>query len=472
MLKALTLASLLLCLLAAPAAAQLDNQIAELNRKALDAYQSLDIESARNKLERAIKLAQRGNHVGPTVAQSFLALGLVYVAGMNDQEQGLAAFVNAICIQRDVQLDPLLSTPAVKQVFAQAQNDARAGACGPDAGPPPAAPAAPPPKQQPDIDLTVPANSVPATTETTDPALDSDTEPECPPGMRCHGRAGADDDSRSTSGFARFFASVQLSGGFSLLSSGMKADSKPTDLFSMPPRTSDVYEVKREFNMVTNKDEDHYYFRTESPWVPDADSFDDLIRAPRARGQTPLSENCKGDGIESGPTGAENASGVVDSRGLAYTTLWPSSFCVRVAKPGFVPALAMRANIGYFVTDNIAVSIPFRFQFQAGTGTFSHVLLGLRGEIMFARMTGPTGTGVSWFLGATYGQIQARPAPPQASAVEGPYAISGPFGVHTGVNLRIRVHRNFGFIISPEFDLQLPDILPHIDLSGGVETAF
>ena len=53
-----------------------------------------------------------------------------------------------------------------------------------------------------------------------------------------------------------------------------------------------------------------------------------------------------------------------------------------------------------------------------------------------------------------------------------PYVTSGPFGLHTGVNVRFRVHRNFGFIVSPELDLQLPALLFNADLSGGVEAAF
>ena len=100
------------------------------------------------------------------------------------------------------------------------------------------------------------------------------------------------------------------------------------------------------------------------------------------------------------------------------------------------------------------------------------MLVGLRGELLFSRMTQPTGPAISWFFGATYGQIQARPAAPQNSTVEGPYAISGPVGVDTGLNIRLRLHRNFGVIISPEVDLLLPALMPHADLSAGIETAF
>jgi hypothetical protein len=462
MLKSVTLAVLAIWLVATPASAQVDAQIGDLNRQALDAYQALDIDAARTKLERAIKLAQRNQVSGPTVAQSYLSLGLVYVAGMNDQEQGLAAFVNAICIQRDAQLDPLLSTPTVKQVFAQARKDADAGACGPEAATsaPPIVAAVPHATQaaraQPD--LTVPDDGTYATAE---------TDSECPPGMSCGGASSG--GSRSDKGFAKFFASVQLVAGFSLMRSGMEADSKPPRLVAppgSPMASSDVFERTTVYNPETMQDEDRLLFNGASPWVPDADSFDDYESATVDRGLTPLSDNCSADGTKSGPLNVPDASGV------PYTTLEPSKYCVRVATPGIVPALALRANVGYFFTDSFALSIPFRLQFNSGEGTLASMLIGLRGELMFSPPKGATGTAVSWFFGATYGQIQARPQPPSDSDVAGPYAISGPLGLHTGFNFRVRFHRNLGVIISPEVDVQIPDLMLHADLSAGLETAF
>src|SRR5262245_27764314 len=93
--------------------AQADAQISELNSQALEAYQALDIDTARAKLEQAIGLAQQSGMGGPVVAQTYVNLGVVYVAGMSDRDRGLTAFVSAMCMQGDVQLDPLLSTPDV-----------------------------------------------------------------------------------------------------------------------------------------------------------------------------------------------------------------------------------------------------------------------------------------------------------------------------------------------------------------------
>jgi hypothetical protein len=445
------------------AQAQVDAQISELNSQALEAYQALDIDSARSKLEQAVGMAQQAGYVGPVVAQTYMNLGVVLVAGQNDRDQGLAAFLSAVCIQPNVQLDPLLSTPDVQLVFGQAQQDAQGGACGPGAA------AAPPPQQayiQPGPQAMAP--------QVAGPRMDE----ECPPGVICNaGEGGA----AGPTDWARGFFGVELAAGFALVRTGMKADSKP------PP--GDIFRsqvVETDSNGDTfidgNDDEDkdgmpdtatRYLFDPKSAWVPDADSFDDLEsvdantgRIEIPRGITPLSTSCAADGKRSGPTDVKDMK-----TGMNFTTLEPSRYCVRVVKPGMVTNLAIRLNPGYWITRSFALSIPFRFQFNAGKGSLSHMLIGLRGELMFSDQTKATGFPVSWFFGATYGQIQAKP-PPKDPKRPAPYAVSGPFGVHTGVNVRFRIHRNFGFIISPEVDVMVPDFLFNIDLAGGVEGAF
>lgn len=151
MLRLFTSAAALLLLMgvAASAFAQVENQVADLNSQAMEAYQALDMDTARAKLEQAIGLAQQNGLMGPLVAQSFVNLGVVQITGFNDPNQGMAAFVAALCTQPDAQLDPLLSTPDVAQAFAQAQRDASSGACGPAAPPPQGGPPPMMPQQLP-----------------------------------------------------------------------------------------------------------------------------------------------------------------------------------------------------------------------------------------------------------------------------------------------------------------------------------
>jgi hypothetical protein len=446
------------------ASAQVDAQIAELNSQALEAYQALDIDQARGKLEQAIGLAQQSGLAGPPVAQTYMNLAVVYVAGMNDRDQGLTAFVAAVCMQPNIQLDPLLSTPDVQQVFTQAQQDAQRGACGP-AGPAP--PAGVMPQAMPGM---VPGPGAAAQYGYAGPRTE---DTECPPGVKCD--APGTNNSGPTD-FARGFVNLQMVAGLALVRPGMKADSKPKDYLSEvftpqagPPEADTNMDGKIDtLDAATTR----YVFNTSSAWVPDADSFDDYEDATLGipRGITALSGKCPGDGKRSGPI--DTLMPVKDpATNQPYTTMEPSSYCVRVEAPGMVPNLAMRLNPGYFISHRFALSMPLRIQFSAGKGSLSHLLIGARGEYLFSKMDKATGVPISWFFGATIGQIQAKP-PPKDPKRASPYAISGPFGLHTGVNIRVRVHRNFGLIFSPELDLQVPDLMFNVDLAGGVEGAF
>jgi len=70
--------------------------------------------------------------------------------------------------------------------------------------------------------------------------------------------------------------------------------------------------------------DNRFYFDDRSAWVPDADSFDDYENAdanpPVERGVTPVSADCPGDGVETGPPD------------LGFTDYRPSSYCLRVVQ--------------------------------------------------------------------------------------------------------------------------------------------
>jgi hypothetical protein len=189
-------------------------------------------------------------------------------------------------------------------------------------------------------------------------------------------------------------------------------------------------------------------------WVPDADSSDRFGA---------LEGNCEADGTASGPD-AYLANGDIDA-------LYPSKYCVRVRSAGFVPALALRGALGYFLTDRLSLAAVGRFQFAAGEGTLASILVGVRGEYM---LTAPRSKGlmISAFAGGTFGQIQAQP-PAEGNTEGAPFAKSGLMGGHVGANLRYRLHKNLGFFVAPEVDIQLPTFLLNLDLTFlGVEAAF
>ncbi|MDH5670891.1 MAG: hypothetical protein OEZ06_02020 [Myxococcales bacterium] len=450
-----------------------------MNSEALEAYQNLDVDTALSKLQEAVGIAEQAGYAGPEVAQAYMNLGVVYVAGASDMDQGMAAFVMALCMAPGAELDPLLSTPDVQQVYQQAQQDAASGACPQGAAPDqgygqqpggygqdpnygqPGYGQDPNYGQQPPQGYGQPGYD--QTNYGGGPNLDN----ECPPGMTC-GDGEGPEEAGDPGDFARFFINAQFTMGLAWVTSGMKADSLApvTDIFLAEGTPIDSNQDGF-FNELDDADGDGVQdtagfqtdFNTGSAWVPDADSFDEVTQTES------VSTQCKADGIPTGPLGKTTQFGE------PFFDHIPSSYCVRVQQPGLVNTLAVRLNPGYFIGESFALSVPIRFQFDAGEGTLSNLLLGLRGEIAFNGTKQATGIPVSWFFGATYGQIQPKP-PTEDPNRASPFVVSGPFGAHTGVNVRIRVHRNFGLILSPEVDVLLPDFLFNIDLSGGIEAAF
>jgi hypothetical protein len=201
-----------------------------------------------------------------------------------------------------------------------------------------------------------------------------------------------------------------------------------------------------------------------SAWVPDSDSFDDYTGEDglTPRGTVPFQGSCPKDGTDTGPP---------DLPGFEAGYL-PSSYCVRVPTSGFVNQVALKVAPGFFISDQFSLSLPIRFQFDHGQGSFAGLLLGLRGEVLFWSQEDATGfVAPSVFFGATYGQIQPKP-PPRDPSRPAPFIVSGPIGVHVGSNLRVRFHRSVGLFLGPEFNVLFPDFLLHIDIAGGLEVAF
>lgn len=223
--------------------------------------------------------------------------------------------------------------------------------------------------------------------------------------------AGAEEDEEdgpASTDFARFF--LQLGGalGLSHAQAGMTADSAPGALAN--PR--DVY-------------------TGHSPWVA----------AP---------SECPAAGPDDGS---------------------PDAYCVSVPAPGFVPGMAIRAALGYFVAPWLSLAAILRYQPDHGVGQLPGMLIGGRAEIM---LTTPKATGfsMSLFAGGTMGTIHAKPPTkdPQWDATA-PYIISGLGGAHLGSNLRYRFARNVGIFVAPELDVQFPLFMLHIDMAAGLELA-
>ncbi len=577
-----------------------DQEVIRLNREAMDAYNSLDIDRAASTLGRALELAQQYGVSPGVMAGTYLNLGVVSVAGLGNSQAGLDHFVQACCFDPAIQLDPLLSTPDVQAVFQQAQQQAASGGCpgGPPGQPPPPAPVPvqpvqpaqpvqpvqpvqpfqPPPPHVPGVpqvfhnpsapqmsqaplpiytEITpgvgiervflhykglgmdqfkrvemIPFGSgfayqiscrdvweprvryyitaaddngkmlatagtaqspfeVPIVTQLQGPGASLPgvqppapcREVECPPdvsGDECEkppynamGDACQDDsdcqpglfcedgvcnipgagewsDDYGGEGiagrvgtFARMYFNIGFTLGASLVGDGMIADGPPPGDPNGPLES----DQSQAFWVFTQDGQ----FRTDKAWVPDADSIDNYNQTA----DLVTGSSCPADGI------------------VTVFPQLPSRYCARVDPGGLIMSPALRLSLGYFLTERFAVAGVFRFQFEAGEGSLSAILLGGRAEFMVYGAGQPKGFMASIFAGGTVGQIQPRPLPPEGlGRGDVPFIVSGIAGGHVGGNLRYRFHRSFGVLASPEVDIQLPTFLLNIDLTFGVEASF
>ena len=120
-----TALSLLFVVAAAPVAhAQQDviKQAEKLNKTAMEDYDSLEFDSARQTLLTAVsKLRDAGQDETPTAAKIFVNLGIVYISGFKDHNRGVQQLVNALKIDGTITLDPERATPELQEAFEEAQ---------------------------------------------------------------------------------------------------------------------------------------------------------------------------------------------------------------------------------------------------------------------------------------------------------------------------------------------------------------
>ena len=124
------------------ALAQEDNEvvqkITDLNKKALDLYDSLDFEEARKVLKQALDAcaATPGLEKHPVTARTHIHMGVVLIAGLKQRDLGLKQFRKAIEIQPDIKVTKSLANPEIEAAFdeAKASSGSGEGAAGSPAG--------------------------------------------------------------------------------------------------------------------------------------------------------------------------------------------------------------------------------------------------------------------------------------------------------------------------------------------------
>ena len=100
------------------------NKVVELNKKALALYDALDMEGAAALLNQALELCKSADlDRHPTAARTHIHLGVIYVSGLKNREQGLAEFHKAIAIDPKITITKSLINPEVQAAFIEAQSE-------------------------------------------------------------------------------------------------------------------------------------------------------------------------------------------------------------------------------------------------------------------------------------------------------------------------------------------------------------
>jgi hypothetical protein len=97
------------------------NQIVELNKKALLAYDELEMETASSLLHQALNLCKSNNlDENPVAARTHIHLGVVYISGLKFPELGEAEFREALTIDPKIRVPKSLMNPDVQATFDEA----------------------------------------------------------------------------------------------------------------------------------------------------------------------------------------------------------------------------------------------------------------------------------------------------------------------------------------------------------------
>ena len=116
----------LLTMVAVPGTAAADdqaavNKVTNLNKRAIDAYNKQDYESARALLKEALELcASAGLDKHPIRARTHIHFGIVAIVGFKQREVGLKQFRKALEVQPDIKLTKQLATPELQDAFEEA----------------------------------------------------------------------------------------------------------------------------------------------------------------------------------------------------------------------------------------------------------------------------------------------------------------------------------------------------------------
>jgi uncharacterized membrane protein YgcG len=97
-------------------------------KEAMENYDLLEYEEARKLLNQALTIAkQKKLENDPVTAQVHLRLGIVYKAGLNDDESAKLSFLSAAQIDPKITIDAAYKTPDLQKMLDEAKKEAASG---------------------------------------------------------------------------------------------------------------------------------------------------------------------------------------------------------------------------------------------------------------------------------------------------------------------------------------------------------
>ncbi len=500
-------------LVAASASAQPrpQQQVIDLNRQAMEAYNNLEIDQARTLLEQAEQLATQNHVTGAPLARTYLNLGVLQIGGLSDNAAGLQMFIQALRADGSVQLDPLTSTPEIQLMYARARNEV---------GSTPVQTADPVPSTEPPPS-NIPHDSVPEQLAQTPVPVFLEVPPrqrvsEVNLFYRGHGmrayRQVAMERMRGGYGFEipcadvfepAIYYYIEVIGRSGDRVAFVGNEERPVTVPIVTTRNHPPPSLPGQAPPQQCAEEcppgmpgcggtgsgaglGDACTRT-SDCADDLDCESGLCVNPEASEEPQLEDEGEAPRIFL-HLGATLGSGYASGGMLADATPPPELpnqsawvpgqtgdcmadaelYCVRVATPGFVPAFAMRIAAGYYVLPRLALALTARIAFSSGVGSLANMVLGARAQYALVE---PKSTGLTFdaFVGGGYGQIQISPS---GNGDPAPWIISGLGSVSGGGVIGYRIVRNFGIQASVEAVFMVPTFLFNIDTTLGVALTF
>lgn len=495
------------------------SRAASLNRQGMEAYAELNIEEAERILLEALQVAQDSGVTGGTLANIYCNLGIVYAGGFADNGTALTYFKDAVRADPNVVPDPLSTTPDIESIFRLAQNQVRAeggggsgtgggtgtgggseAGTGTSAGSTGGGTIPHTPVTQQAANTAIPIfvevpSGAPVSGVTVfykapgmlafsqlemrrmsgGFGLELSCDEVMVPGVEYY-LEGYDEDGRvmGTAGDedSPFFVEVvsSLSGAAPSLP-GMPAPTACVDRECPPGMTCDGGgNAGLGDTCVTTTDcrdgltcDDNFciagdFEEEDSGSADNGDMPRFFASVGFSLGLAWVGEGMRADSMGSGPGYIPGGQD-----GCGHTQ------CVGISAAGFVPTYALRLTIGGWIIPRFGIAATLRWQFDAGEGQLSSLLIGVRGMV---QLTAPTAEGLhaNIFVGTSIGQIQPRPS--QQDEDNRPYVVAGLNGVQLGGTVGYRFMRNVGISFTPEVHLLFTEFLFNLDLTASIDVSF